>query len=377
MLRETIGGMRRVIVILVVLTGCGGSSAPPKPTPTPTPTPPEVTAAVSAPSEWAVTEIEARAPLRCPASSSRAGWPSRVLALGDGTYVKLWARRPHLATVDARGHVRSAKDLGADGPADEAALACGQGGRTVAAWTEYHDDDYPVRVNGTTVDTARQAYAGPGLAVAFAPDGSALVAYSVPEAVRAVIVSPSGEVGAPFELGPASEATTIAAEIGSRGRAVVAWTTIDAGEERNERRRVYAAFGRGGRFKPAQRVDRAKHLNISEGTPSQIRLAVAPNGRALLMWATTAGSDPDERTTVRVAEATRTGRFGKPRQLTEDGTPGDVAIRSDGDTVAVWTESDGLYAEDGRITDEATAPRASFRDGKPRVEWRGGEAIRG
>ncbi|RKQ86117.1 hypothetical protein C8N24_4126 [Solirubrobacter pauli] len=327
---------------------------------------------------WTVREAPARAPLPCPASSTRAGWPSRVLALGDGTFVKLWASRPHRVTVDARGHILQREDLGADGPADERALACGRDGRTLAVWTEDHDDDYRVRVEGQTVDTVRQAYAGPGLAVAFAPDGSALVAYSVPKAVMAVRVSRSGTLGTPFRLGPASEVTELAADSSSGGRFVIAWTTIDAGEERNERRRIYAVSGRGARFSKARLVDRAKHLNIAESTPSEIRLAVAPNGRAVLMWATTASGDLDDRTTVRLAEAGRDGRFGRPRQLTRDGTPGDVAIRSDGRTLAVWTQSDGLYAAPGeRITDRPTEPRASFRDGKPHVEWRGESATRG
>jgi hypothetical protein len=327
-------------------------------------------------SPWTVRPIQAREPLRCPASSSRAGWPSRVVALDHHTYVKLWARRPRLATVDARGHVLRTRSLGARGPADEQALACGRGGKTVAAWTEYREGAYAVRVEGRTVDTVR-AQDGPGLAVAVASDGSTLVAYSVPGAVRAVVVSRSGVAGEPFRLGPASEVTSIAAEVGSGGRVVAAWTTIDGGEERNERRRVYAVRGQGGRFGRAQRVDRAQHLNISERTPSRVRLAVAPNGRALLMWQTTAGVEADG-FTVRVAEAGRNGRFRTPRELTDDGTAGDVAIRSNGDTLAVWTDQEGLHAADGTsITGKATEPRASFRHGKPHVEWRGGAATRG
>ena len=223
-------------------------------------------------------EQQRREPLRCPASSSRAGWPSRVRALGDDRYAKLWGRRPRLVEVDADGHLLGQTELGARRPTDTRALACGRGRRLAAAWIEYRGDRlYALRVAvrssggklsaAQTVDAARAVYdyeVISGLALAYAPDGSLLVAYGVFREVRGVIVAPSGDAGPPFKLGPAAETTQIAAEIGRRGRAVVAWTTIDAGEERNERRRVYAvtrergatAFGR------ARLVHRAKYLNI-------------------------------------------------------------------------------------------------------------------
>jgi hypothetical protein len=379
--------MRRAVILLaaVALAACGEKSVPSRATATPTPTPTEVAAAPAPESgPWTLRDRDSRTPLRCPASSARAGWPSRVLALGDGTYVKLWGRRPRLATVDARGHLLSQKELGAKEPADERVLACGRGGRTAAAWTAYRSEGlesvtgtYRVLVDGQTVDTVHVAYNPPDLAVAFAPDGSVLVAYSVDKAVRAVVIT-DGRPSLPITLGPASNVSTVAAEIGSGGRAVVAWTTIDAGEERNERRRVYAVTGRDGRFGRAQRVDRAKHLNIAEFSSSEIRLAVAPNGRALLMWSTAATGDEDDRYTVRTAGASRSGHFGKPRQLSSNGDVGDVAIRSDGSKIVAWTDDEGLHAGDELVADgPIKEPRASFRDGKPHLEWHGGEATRG
>ncbi|MDA0183208.1 hypothetical protein OJ997_23055 [Solirubrobacter phytolaccae] len=371
-----------IIIAAVALVACGGKAAPVKATVTPTPT--EIVATPTPSGPWTVAPSDTRTPLRCPASSARAGWPSRVLALGDDTYVKLWGRRPRLATVDARGHLLSQKELGAKAPADERALACGRGGATAAAWTEYVkpsteglDGDFRVVVDGRTVDTAKTPFSPPNLAVAFAPDGAVLVAYSVPKAVRAVLIPRDGKPGKPIELGPASDVSAVAADIGSGGRAIVAWSTTDGGEERNEHRRVYAVSGRAGRFGHAQRVDRAAHRNSMEFSTTQIRLAVAPNGRALLMWSTIANEDDQDRDTVRVAQAGTSGRFGKPRQLTDDGTVGDVAIRSNGDTLTVWRTPAGLFAAPGeQITDKATEPRASFRDGKPYVEWRGGSATR-
>ncbi|WP_028065027.1 hypothetical protein [Solirubrobacter soli] len=192
-------------------------------------------------------------------------------------------------------------------------------------------------------------------------------------AVRAVIL-PGGQ---PFTLGPAADITSVAAEIAPNGRAVVAWTTIDGGEERNERRRVYSVTGRDGRFDRPRLVDRAKHLDISEFGPAPIRLAVAPNGRALLMWATARSGEVDDRRTVRIAEAGRDGHFGTPRQLSSDGTVGDVAIRNDGRRLAVWTDDAGLRANRELVAEgRFGAPRASFTQGHPRIEWRDGAATR-
>jgi hypothetical protein len=122
------------------------------------------------------------------------------------------------------------------------------------------------------------------------------------------------------------------------------------------------------------------HLNISESTQTEIRLAVAPSGRALLMWQTAASAEAEvgDPTTVRIATAGRSGRFGRPRQLSSDGRAGDVAIRSDGRELTVWTDAEGLHAgKDELITHEATEPRAAFRDGRSTVEWRGAVAVRG
>ena len=85
-------------------------------TATATATPTEVVAA--APSgPWSAPVAGHREPPKCPVASSRAGWPSRVLALGDGKYAKLWGQRPRLADVDADGHLLGQTELGARRPA--------------------------------------------------------------------------------------------------------------------------------------------------------------------------------------------------------------------------------------------------------------------
>ena len=308
-----------LLVVGLVFVGCGsGGSHRPPATATPTPERAEV-AATPAPAgpagPWSAPIEGHRMPLPCPVASSRAGWPSRVLDLGDHSYVKLWGRRPRLASVDAQGHLYDQTPLGARKPSTVRALACWRGGRTGAAWTEYRGSGvYALRValrpdGARTVDVARAPYDQDGIgdvALAFTTDGSLLVVYSVHHGVRAVTVSASGAASEPVTLGPAFEITEVAAQVATSGRVVVAWTTIDAGEERNERRRVYAVMGRVGRLGPPQLVQRAPHLNSSAmtGQPgTALRLAVAPNGRALLMWGLDRPEEHSDEYSVRVAEA--------------------------------------------------------------------------
>ncbi|MDA0165048.1 hypothetical protein OM076_32565 [Solirubrobacter ginsenosidimutans] len=390
-----------LVVVALAGVGCGGGSGRPRATASPSATKTPVAARASVPvvaGPWSAPVKARRTPLRCPVSSSRAGWPSRVLALGDGTYVKVWGRRPRLATVDARGHLLGQTELGARRVSGERALACGRGGQTAVAWTEYRRDGTAAlklarRGDAVTLDVVRGFYDDlpiGDVTLAFAPDGSLLVAYSIFHEVRAVVVAPSGDPGAPFKLGPAFEVTQVAAEIAANGRAVIAWTTIDAGEERNEHRRVYAVTGRLEALAPAQLVHRAAHLNAMAmtGQPgTELRLSVARNGRALLLWGLDHPEQFSESYSLWVAEAGPAGSFGRSRQLVGNGVPGDVAMRSDGTALAVWTNSAGLRASvhapgrrftarepvlDGRIGE----PRASFVDVRPRIAWENAFSVR-
>ncbi len=295
-----------------------------------------------------------------------------MLQQTGGTYVKLWGNRPRLATVTAEGSIVRQAELGARRPSPVRALACGRGDRLAAAWTD--DTRLMLSFDGErarTIATAEALYDEPpigDIALAFRPDGSLLVAYAVFQEVRAVRVT-DGRAGRPFKLGPAFEVTDVAAE-----RDVVAWTTIDAGEERNERRRVYAVRGSG---KP-ELVHRAPRvINAMTGLPgTALHLSVAPNGRAALLFGRER-SEFGEDCTVWSAEASPGHRFRTARRLSGDGVPGDIAIRSDGDTLAVFHEGDALRTGDGEtITEKVSAPVARFHEGRPRVEWRGGSSER-
>jgi hypothetical protein len=335
---------------------------------------------------WATRRSAPRRPLRCPASSSTARWPSRVLRRSDGALVKLWGRRPRLAEVSATGTLLRQSELGARKPTDVRALACGRGDRLAAAWTEWLGDGRarlllsldggPARV----LDTAETPYdAAPigDVALAYAPDGSLVVAYAVFEQVRAIRVT-DRVPGEPHTLGPAFEITDVVAD-----RDVVAWTTIDGGEERNERRRIYAVRG-AGRPQLVQRAPKHVQLAMTGQPGTGLRLSVAANGRAALLW----GVDRAEfgEYSVWAAEAPPDGRFKRPRRVSRDGEPGAVAIRSDGTVLAVFATGSELRARlhaPGRpfgaretITDHRVEPVAGFDRTRPRVEWRGGVSVR-
>jgi hypothetical protein len=321
-----------------------------------------------------------------------------VLAVGGGKFARLTGEQPQLADVTADGKVLAQTDLGARGQVGTRVLGCGRYGRVAVAWVE-SDDELHFRVRlalrpaggklgaARTVDSALSYSDDPGVsdvALVFAPDGELLITYAVFGQVRAALVSRSGTVGRDFKLGPASEVTQLAAEIGAGGRAVVAWSTYDGGEEQDVARRIYAATRAGGApdFAPAVLVHGAGARNDFAFLEPGIRLDVAPNGRALLMWRTETGRFPRQHHPVMLAEATPHGRFGRLRRLSLDGIPGDVALGPDGTVLAVWRGYGRLRVRVRGKTEIVTGPEetedpsASFSDGRPRVEWEGHWSVR-
>ena len=168
-------------------------------------------------------------------------------------------------------------------------------------------------------------------------------------------------------LGKASDSTVLGAEISRSGRAVVAWTTQDLGEERDQPHVIRAATREPGHvFARARTVDSGGGVveqdQYAHDPRSGLRLAVGDDGRALLQWgALSETSKYHYDHPIRLASASPHGRFGHWRTLAAEGYPGDVALRRDGTPLAVW------YAD---------GPRAS-------VTWhraddpRPGQALRG
>lgn len=146
-------------------------------------------------------------------------------------------------------------------------------------------------------------------------DGSFLLAWAEPKRVRAMTVAASGAVSAPEEVGTADSVTSVRAGQALGGRAVIAWSTQDGGEERNRPLRVRAAirprsdapFGR------PRELDRGHRVDDPLGG---ISLAVSSDGRALLAWGDVAGTDVDRlRYPVYAAVAGRSGGFGRVERV--------------------------------------------------------------
>ena len=146
-------------------------------------------------------------------------------------------------------------------------------------------------------------------------------------------------------LGPAIWGATIVAQIAANGRAVIAWTTQDAGIQFDQANRLRAAFrSRGRPFGPAQLVHVGNAVDPDDGQPLDLRLAVAPDGRALLEWSDITGSYARGgfQYPIRVAEASPGGRFGRSRRLASDAGVGDVALAGDGTAAAAWGGKGGV-----------------------------------
>jgi hypothetical protein len=341
-----------VIGIVVLLAGCGGGGQAARPTRSPAPT--EVSAPPSAGPR--------RAPLACPASSSRAQLPDRVLALGGDHTVTLAGEKPELEDRGAGGRVLARTPLPARAAVSARVLACARDGRLAVAWTEQRGERMALRVAlradgaaalgpAQTVATRPQVYDDDPIydvELAFAPDGELLVVYSMLQQVRAVTLSPAGELGTEVRLGHASQVADVVAEIAGDGRAVVAWSTVDSGEARDVHRHVYAATrAPGGLFAPEQLVHRAPAVipdGVTTGEQASIRLAVAPDGRAVLLWGAEAAGYPHPRYAVLTAQATARGRFGPARRLARDGYPIDAVPRADGTARVTWRAGGELRA---------------------------------
>ena len=206
-------------------------------------------------------------------------------------------------------------------------------------------------------------------AIAFLPDGRLLVAFSEPYAVKATVVAPEAARGPVQRLGPASEFSRVRAAVAANGRAVVAWGTQDAGEERNLPYELYAAIHEPGTAGFRTRLlDRAGAIADPTGDPE---LAIGPDGRAALEW--------HDSMRLRLAVAPPGRAFRRGRVLARGGVPGGVAVRDDGLVLATWVAGHRVKAQAGSGPPATVSwdvgflpdpPRAAFDGrGRPQVRW--------
>jgi hypothetical protein len=151
-------------------------------------------------------------------------------------------------------------------------------------------------------------------AVALAPDGTGIVAWTHNRRVYAVSIE-RGEVGRAKALGGSSGLRSVVAAAGPGGAATIAWVGLDRGDHRYEVRALRRAPGRA--FGPV-RVTRTKAF-IPE-----LVLAADERGQTTAAWAEDdfdhPAGDNGITSSVHAATAAPGGGFGKPRALTPQGT---------------------------------------------------------
>jgi hypothetical protein len=280
-------------------------------------------------------------------------------------------RRVELATLTAAGDI-AARTLLADGVSVAVStVVAGAGGGFAAAWLEIGDDELEAYTLKLTVngEPSVAIKAGTGslqpaisdFALVAEPAGGYLLAWSEPKHVRAVSIAASGAVGTPVTIGDADSVSTVRAGVAANGRAVIAWSTQDGGEERNRPLIVRAALRAraGTAFAHAHLLRRGTTVDYVLGGFS---LAVAADGRAVLAWADVNGRRYGLYTTV----AGRSGGFGAVRRDTTLGTdlnPGGIDATA---FTAAGTALVAYYDAHGRTQIARRTPHAKrFAPAKP------------
>ena len=237
-----------------------------------------------------------------------------------------------LATLDATGAITAQAPLVQGVAIDYVVIRARPAGGVAVAWLAVTDDgvsrlQLALSPAGPVTIAEQQGSPpdDPGItdaALAAEPAGGFTLAWAVPKHVRAVHVTPAGAISRPQPIGGAAAVSSVQAGAGAGGRAVIAWSTQDGGEERERPLQVFAAIrpSADARFRAPQTLDRGHSIDYVLGGMS---LNVAPDGRALLAWTDVL----HHHYPLYAATAGPKARFGTVRELTTLGTdthPGDI-----------------------------------------------------
>ena len=231
-----------------------------------------------------------------------------------------------------------------------AALAVSQRGHAIVGWVEDTRLRVAVRAPGqdfgapATLARVRHQLEELSFALAIGARGDAVVIYTSTKPFQRgsggtvlARVRPAGQPFAPAQrLGPTRGRTSISAAVAPDGGAIIAWGSVDPGEEINQPYDVFAAGGTIGRrrFGAAQALERGEYAQYPSG---DLSAAIAANGTATVAFSPARrGDDP-----VMVATARVGRRFNRPAQLAL-GSAEAVASDADGNAIVVWTH-------DGRV----------------------------
>lgn len=335
------------------------------------------------------------------------------IAEGNGTLADL--DRPRSSLGANLGHTGGPgqADAGAyrrvaTGANRSGAIAASQRGEVAAVWVEHlAGRDHLVvalRKSSNTKFGTPKVIAGSGFisspSVAYSAGGDLLVAYqrstSRPghpiRGVEARVQRAGHGWGKAQRLGASSGQSDISTAAAPSGRMVVAWGTLDGGEEANTPWIVRAAQRRPGphAFNATQTLDTSQSISWPAG---RVAAAIEPDGTATVAWSSITGPRGAMTYPARVATAYRSLAFAAAQTLSPNAAVGDVAMSDQATALVLWTtlseasnstSTDQVFAslrptaatafaapEQVSPAERADLPRAAFNPstGRPAAVW--------
>jgi hypothetical protein len=154
--------------------------------------------------------------------------------------------------------------------------------------------------------------------------------------IDAFVRRPGRSFSSAVRVGPESGFGDLAAAFTPAGGAVLAWGTQDGGEEANQPWVVRAAT-----ISPALRRWTTPQVldpgQIAERPVGTVAAAGLPDGSLAVAWSSVTGGPASLLHPVRVAIASRSGRFGAPSTPASDGAVGSLAAAGDGRLLVTWS----------------------------------------
>ena len=250
---------------------------------------------------------------------------------------------------------------------EEPVLAANAAGDAAMAWIEQRGDRHLLwlslrRAGGSfgRPRVIRGTGLASGLSLAVGSGRHLVVAYQHNAAGRRSIEVRHGGIGGGVTglraVGASKGVADTAAAVARTGRATVAWSTQDGGEEANELMEIGAAVKPAGArsFRLGVVLDRANKL---ERTLGSVRVAAAPDGTATVAWSLPVGDSQPVRASTQDARAA----FGPVQTLGASGALGGLAAAADGRVLATWVRAPAGKPYELRDVAAAIAPsRGAF-----------------
>ena len=243
------------------------------------------------------------------------------------------------------------------------ALAASPQGEVAVGWTEFRDGPDGSEETGehrvmVAFGRAGRRFGRPrrvdgfsylerdsqSIALGYGARGDLVMAYGIgrrtagsPLAVAARVRRAGRRLGRQQFLGNRRENSTMAAAVAPSGRAVVVWASQDGGEEVHSPWIVRAAIR-----PPRGRFSRGTAIDPGDApyrVPHRLAVTMARDGSATAAWGSVRGPEIGGQFPVRTATAPPTGGFGPITQLAEIGILGSLVTAADGTTLITWANT--------------------------------------